>query len=130
MSQVCVTFSKHSKINSTLLPQRQLTVILPVAFTLPQPPVKGIVYEKVLVGGPLIVITFADQVAVTPVGKPVGVPIPVAPVVDIVIVIGIAQFIGVEYDGVPAVLFGHELTVIFPVAFTLPQPPVKGIVYE
>jgi hypothetical protein len=131
MSQVCVTFSKHSKINSTLLPQRQFIVIFPVAFTLPHPPVKGIVYEKSLAGAlPLIVITFADQVAVTPVGKPVGVPIPVAPVVDIVIVIGIPQFIGVEYDGVPAVLFGHELTVIFPVAFTLPQPPVKGIVYE
>jgi hypothetical protein len=131
MSQVCVTFSKHSKINSTLLPQRQFIVIFPVAFTLPHPPVKGIVYEKPLAGAvPLIVITFDDQVAVTPVGKPVGVPIPVAPVVDIVIVIGIPQFIGVEYDGVPAVLFGHELTVIFPVAFTLPQPPVKGIVYE
>ena len=30
---------------------------------------------------PLIVITLLDHAAVTPVGKPVGVPIPVAPVV-------------------------------------------------
>jgi hypothetical protein len=112
----------------------QLTVILPVAFTLPQPPVKGIVYEKLpaTVGVPLIVIKSADQEAVTPAGKPVGVPIPVAPVVDIVIAAGKAVFtfkVGLD-DGVPAVLFGHELTVMFPVAFTLPQPPVKGIVYE
>ena len=82
---------------------------------------------------PLIVITFAvaDQVAVTPEGKPVGVPIPVAPVVDIVI-----EDIGEEAQdpsitdgvGLTKVLFGHEITVILPVAFTLPQPPVKGIV--
>ena len=80
---------------------------------------------------PLIVITFADQVAVTPEGKPVGVPIPVAPVVDIVI-----EDIGEEPQvlsltdgvGLTKVLFGHEITVILPVAFTLPQPPVKGIV--
>ena len=78
---------------------------------------------------PLIVITFADQVAVTPEGKPVGVPIPVAPVVDIVI-----EDIGEEPQvlsltdgvGLTKVLFGHEITVILPVAFTLPQPPVKG----
>jgi hypothetical protein len=34
---------------------------------------------------PLIVITFADQEAVTPGGKPVAVPIPVARVVECVI---------------------------------------------
>ena len=39
----------------------------------------------VVVGVPLIVITSADQEAVTPAGKPVAVPIPVAPVVAIVI---------------------------------------------
>ena len=80
---------------------------------------------------PLIVITFADQVAVTPEGKPVGVPIPVAPVVDIVIEdIGKKPQVLSLTDGVglTKVLFGHEITVILPVAFTLPQPPVKGIV--
>ena len=80
---------------------------------------------------PLIVITFADQVAVTPEGKPVGVPIPVAPVVDIVIEdIGEKPQVLSLTDGVglTKVLFGHEITVILPVAFTLPQPPVKGIV--
>ena len=80
---------------------------------------------------PLIVITFADQVAVKPEGKPVGVPIPVAPVVDIVIE-GIekkAQKLSItDGVGLTKVLFGHEITVILPVAFTLPQPPVKGIV--
>ena len=78
---------------------------------------------------PLIVITFADQVAVTPEGKPVGVPIPVAPVVDIVIEdIGEKPQVLSLTDGVglTKVLFGHEITVILPVAFTLPQPPVKG----
>jgi hypothetical protein len=39
----------------------------------------------VVVGVPLIVITSANQEAVTPAGKPVAVPIPVAPVVAIVI---------------------------------------------
>ena len=34
-----------------------------------------------LVGVPLIVIVFEANVAETPFGKPVGVPIPVAPVV-------------------------------------------------
>ena len=66
---------------------KTVTVIVPVAFTLPQPPVKGIVYVKVPVteGIPLIVIVLAAQEADTPVGNPVGVPMPVAPVVDIVI---------------------------------------------
>jgi hypothetical protein len=62
---------------------KTVTVIVPVAFTLPQPPVKGIVYVKlpVAVGVPLIVITLLDHEAVTPSGNPVAVPIPVAPVV-------------------------------------------------
>ena len=37
------------------------------------------------VGAPLMVIVLASQEAVTPVGKPVAVPIPVAPVVLCVI---------------------------------------------
>jgi hypothetical protein len=73
---------------TVVVPQvKTVTVIVPVAFTLPQPPVKGIVYVKVPVteGIPLIVIVLAAQEADTPVGNPVGVPMPVAPVVDIVI---------------------------------------------
>ena len=65
--------------------------------------------------------------AETPAGKPVAVPIPVAPVVAIVILVSavLIHKVGV-LDGAPAVLFG--VTVIVPVAFTVPQPPVNGIV--
>jgi hypothetical protein len=86
---------------------KTVTVIFPVALTLPQPPVKGIVYVKlpVAVGVPLIVITLLDHEAVTPVGNPVAVPMPVAPVVDIVIGVK-AVFTTREgdEDGLPAVL--------------------------
>ena len=81
------------------------------------------------VGVPLIVIILLAQTAVTPAGKPVAVPMPVAPVVVIVIDGVKAVFtvnVGLD-DTVPAVFGVHE-TVIVPVAFTLPQPPVKGIV--
>ena len=59
----------------------------------------------VVVGVPLIVITSADQEAVTPAGKPVEVPIPVAPVVAIVIfvIVVFTKSVGLE-DAVPAVL--------------------------
>ena len=76
---------------------------------------------------PLIVIVFPDQLAVTPVGRPVAVPIPVAPVVVCVIFVS-AVFIhnvGVD-DATPAVF--DVTTVIVPVAFAVPQPPVNGIV--
>ena len=64
--------------------------------------------------------------AVTPAGRPVGVPIPVAPVVVCVIAVRgvLIHNVGVE-DAVPAVLSG--VTVIVPVADTVPQPPVKGL---
>jgi hypothetical protein len=60
-----------------------VTTIVPVAFTVPQPPVNGMLYANVpaAVGVPLIVIVLPAHAAVTPDGKPVGVPIPVAPVV-------------------------------------------------
>jgi hypothetical protein len=78
------------------------------------------------VGVPLIVIVFEAKAAVTPAGRPVAVPIPVAPVV--VRVMGVKavliQSVGFE-DAVPAVFAG--VTVIVPVAFTDPQPPVNGI---
>jgi len=78
------------------------------------------------VGVPLMVITFALHDAVTPAGKPTAVPIPVAPVVAMVIGVSVVltQSVG-EDDGVPAVLVG--VTVIVPVAFTFPHPPVSGI---
>ena len=66
------------------------------------------------------------QAAVTPVGKPVAVPMPVAPVVVWVIAVN-AVFIhkvGV-LEAAPAVLLG--VTVIVPVALILPQPPVNGM---
>ena len=59
------------------------TVMVPEALIFPHPPVKGIEYEKVpeTVGDPEIVIVLLAQLAVTPDGKPVAEPIPVAPVV-------------------------------------------------
>ena len=78
------------------------------------------------VGVPLIVTVLEDQDAVTPAGRPVGVPIPVAPVVIYVIAVKavLMHSVGVE-EAVPAVLSG--VTVIVPVADTLPQPPVSGM---
>ena len=74
-----------------------------------------------------MVIVFVAQAAVTPDGNPVAVPIPVAPVV--VCVIGVSAVlihsVGVE-EAAPTVLAG--VTVIVPVALTVPQPPVRGIV--
>ena len=105
------------------------TVIVPVAFTVPQPPVNGIVYANVpeTVGVPLIVMVFAAHEAVTPVGSPVAVPIPVAPVVVCVMAVKtvLIQSVGVDV-GNETVL--STFTVIVPVAFTVPHPPVNGIV--
>jgi hypothetical protein len=79
------------------------------------------------VGVPLIVIVLAAQAAVTPDGNPVAVPIPVAPVV--ICVIGVRAVlihnVGVD-EATPTVLTG--VTVIVPVALTVPQPPVRGTV--
>ena len=78
------------------------------------------------VGVPLMVITFAAHAALTPAGNPVAVPMPVAPVVACVIFVKavLIHSVGV-LDATPAVLAG--VTVIVPVAFTLPQPPVNGM---
>jgi len=64
--------------------------------------------------------------AETPVGKPVVAPIPVAPVVLWVIFVSgvLMHNVGVE-DAAAAVL--AALTVMVPVAFTAPHPPVKGM---
>ena len=75
-----------------------------------------------------MVIIFEAQVAVMPAGKLVGEPIPVAPTVLWVILV--TNTVPMHKDGVdeaaPTVLAG--LTVIVPVALTLPQPPVNGMV--
>ena len=73
-----------------------------------------------------MVITSEDQAAETPAGNPVAVPMPVAPVVACVIFVNavLIHKVGV-LDAAPAVL--AEVTVIVPVAFTVPQPPVNGM---
>jgi len=72
------------------------------------------------------VIVFDAKAAVTPAGKPVAVPIPVAPEVVCVILVKVVfrQRVGV-LEATPAVLLAF--TVIVPVALTLPHPPVNGI---
>jgi hypothetical protein len=74
-----------------------------------------------------MVITFANQAAVTPVGNPVADPIPVAPVVAWVISVKdvLIHNVGVD-DADPDVIFA--VTVIVPVAFAVPQPPVNGMI--
>ena len=71
-----------------------------------------------------MVMVLASQAAVTPLGKPVAVPIPVAPVVIWAIGVKIVLIHNVcgPDDGV-TVLLG--LTIMLPVAFTVPHPPVK-----
>ena len=65
------------------------------------------------VGVPLIVITLLAQTAVTPAGKPVAVPMPVAPVVVIVIFVKAVLTVNVGLDeGVPAVLRVQGVTVV------------------
>ena len=78
------------------------------------------------VGVPLMVIVLAAHAAVTPVGKPVAVPIPVAPVVVCVIAVNavLIHNVGV-LDATDAVFAG--VTVMVPVALTLPHPPVTGM---
>ena len=83
------------------------------------------------VGVPLIVITFDAHVALTPAGNPFApdtpsLAIPVAPVVVCVIAVKavLIHNVGVV-EGALAVL--AAVTVIVPVAFTVPQPPLKGM---
>ena len=86
----------------------------------------------VAVGVPLMVITSPDQLALTPPGNPFAAAtpsslMPVATVVEWVIFVKavFTHSVGVVL-AVPAVL--SPVTVIVPVAFTLPHPPVNGIV--
>ena len=73
-----------------------------------------------------MVIVSEAHAAVTPAGKPVAVPIPVAPVVVWVILVKavLIHKVGLELAA-PTLLFA--VTVMVPVALTLPQPPVNGI---
>jgi len=75
---------------------------------------------------PLIVILLEVHEAFIPAGKPAGVPIPVAPVV-LCVMLGsrvLIHKVG-ALEAAPAVMFA--LTVIVPVALTVPQPPVNGM---
>ena len=78
------------------------------------------------VGVPLIVIVFDAQAAVTPAGKPEGVPIPVAPVV-VCVILGVKAVLIHKVVVIPAVAVFSGVTVIVPVALTIPHPPVNGI---
>ena len=78
-----------------------------------------------------MVMVLAAQVALTPTGKPFPpetpeFKIPVAPVVVCVIFVStvLMHKVGVED---PAVAVLAAVTVIVPGAFTIPQPPVNGI---
>ena len=85
------------------------------------------------VGVPLIVIVLLAKAALKPAGKPLApetpaFDIPVAPIVEWVIAVDndvLIHNVGV-LDAAPDVL--AAVTVMVPVAFTLPKPPVRGIV--
>ena len=67
------------------------------------------------------------QAAVTPAGRPEAVPMPVAPVMVCVMLVSavLMHRVGVE-DAAPTVL--SDVTVMVPEAFTVPHPPVNGMV--
>ena len=68
----------------------------------------------------------AAHAAATPAGNPVAAPMPVALVVAwVILVISVLiHKVGVE-DAAPAIM--SAVTVIVPVALTVPQPPVNGM---
>lgn len=111
-----------AELSAVLVP----TVMVPTAFSIPQPPVKGMLYSKIpsSVGVPLIVMVLLAQDAVTPDGKSLTVPIPVAPVVVCVIAVNgvLIHKLGVE-DGAETEL---SFTVMVPVALK-GQAPNKGM---
>ena len=79
------------------------------------------------VGVPEIVMILDAQAAVTPAGRPEAVPMPVAPVMVCVMLVSavLMHRVGVE-DAAPTVL--SEVTVMVPEAFTVPHPPINGMV--
>ena len=74
-----------------------------------------------------MVIVFAAHAAVTPAGKPTAAPMPLAPVVVWVIAVSgvLTQSVGVDEAALTVLL---AVTVIVPVAFAAPHPPVNGMV--
>jgi hypothetical protein len=72
------------------------------------------------------VIVLDAHAAVTPAGKPVAVPIPVAPVVVWVMLVKAVFILNVGLElAAPTVL--SAVTTMVPVAFTVPEPPLRGI---
>ena len=109
-----------------------VTVIVPVAFTEPQPPTKRMLYGYIpgTDGVPKIVIVLLFHEAATPGGRPLApaVPafaIPVAPVVEWVMLVSavLIHKVGVD-EAAPAVLLGATVTVLVAVAFAHPPVPV------
>ena len=74
-----------------------------------------------------MVIVLDAQVVINPAGKPIGAPMPVAPVVLWVIFVKAVLMHNVGADeAAPAVLTG--LTIIVPIALPFPQPPDNAMV--
>ena len=73
-----------------------------------------------------MVIVLDAHAAVTPAGKPVAVPIPVAPVVVWVILVKAVLILKVGLELAAEAVLSAD-TFIVPVALTLPEPPLKGI---
>ena len=73
-----------------------------------------------------MVMVLLAHPAVTPDGKPVAVPMPVAPVVACAISVNAVLIHKAgEEEAAPAVL--AAATIMVPVALTEPMPPVKGM---
>ncbi len=103
-------------------------VIVPIALIVAQANGTLIVYGNTpgWVTVPLMVIVSASHEVDTPGGSPVEVPVPVAPATTCFIgVIELLTHNLGEDDVIVIMLF---VTVIVPVAFTVPQPPLSGIV--
>lgn len=73
-----------------------------------------------------MVIVLEVHAAVIPAGRPVAVPIPVAPDVVCVMLVKAVLIHRVGVEEAALAVFA-AVTVMVPVAFTEPQPPVNGI---
>ena len=71
-------------------------------------------------------IVLDAHAAVTPAGKPVAVPIPVAPVLVWVMAVKGVFILKVGLELAAEAVLSAD-TFIVPVALTLPEPPIKGI---
>ena len=73
-----------------------------------------------------MVIVLDAHAAETPAGKPVTVPIPVAPAVVWVILVKAVLILKVGLELAAEAVLSAD-TFIVPVALTLPDPPLRGI---